>query len=70
MQFDYMEILYKYGIYAALIIGASFLAFLYRSRFARAQYQRMEDTEKLEAPSFEKQESGIVISDPDDSDEP
>ena len=66
MQFDYMEWLYKYGIYAAIIIGALILATLARSRFARAQFQKMDDSDKLQSPSYERMDSGIKLSDEDD----
>ena len=64
MQFDYMTWLYKYGIYAAMILGALVLAVQARSRFAKA----MDD--KLKSPSYERMDPGIVVSDPDDEDDP
>ena len=68
MQIDFLDWMYKWGIYAVMIIGALVLAVLARSRFARAQYQRMEDSDKLEAPSFEEMESGIVVNTDDEDD--
>ena len=65
MQFDYLGWLYKYGIYAAMIIGAAIVATLVRY-FAKAQYRKLDDSDKLASPSFEEMESGIIISDPDD----
>jgi hypothetical protein len=69
VQLDYLELFYKYGIYAALIIGSLFLAFLARNRFARAKFQEMDDSDKLATPTYEPQDSGIQLSDPDE-DEP
>ena len=48
MQLDYMTWLYKYGIYAAIILGALILAALARNRFARARFQEMDDSDKLQ----------------------
>ena len=67
MQIDYMELLYKWGIYAVMIIGASVVAILVRY-FAKTQYRKMDDSDKLESPTFEEQDSGIVITDPEDDD--
>ena len=69
MQFDYMTWLYKYGIYAAIILGAMILAFLARNRFARGQFQEMDDSDKLETPTYEQMDSGITLSDPDDEED-
>jgi hypothetical protein len=69
MQFDFVGELYKYGIYAAMIIGALILAYLARNRFARGQFQEMEDSDKLEAPTYEHMDSGVTISDPDDEED-
>ena len=70
MQLDYMDFLYKWGIYAVMIIGASIVAILVRY-FAKAQYRKMDDSDKLKSPTYEKQESGIVITDPEeDEDDP
>lgn len=66
MQFDYMTWLYEYGIYAAIIFGTLILAVLARSRFARAQFQEMNDSDKLETPSYERMDSGVKLSDEDD----
>jgi len=65
MQFDYMEWLLQYGIYALAAIGALILAILARSRFAKV----IDDSDKLSSPSYEEMDHGIVLSDPDD-DEP
>lgn len=70
MQLDYMTWLYKYGIYAAIILGALILAALARNRYARAQFQEMGDSDKLEAPTYEQMDSGVTVSDPDDEDDP
>lgn len=70
MQLDYISWLYKYGIYAAIILGSLILAFLARNRFARAQFQKMEDDDKLQAPTYEQMDSGVTVSDPDDEDDP
>jgi len=66
MQFDYVVWLYKYGIYTAIILGAMILAVLARSRFARAQYHGMDDSDRLTAPTYEEMDSGIKLSDDDD----
>ena len=68
MQIDYIDLLYKWGIYAAMIIGAMVVAILVRY-FAKTQYREMDDSDKLESPSYEKQESGIVITDPEEGEE-
>jgi len=68
MQFDYMDIFYKYGIYAVIIIGALVLALLARNRFALAKFQEMDDADKLETPSYEEMDSGIKLSEPEDND--
>jgi len=62
MQLDYLTWLYKYGIYAAMIIGALILAVLARSRFAKT----MDDSDKLQTPTYEHMDSGVTVSDPDD----
>lgn len=67
MQFDYMDIFYKYGIYAAIIIGALILALLARNPFVRSLFQEMDDADKLEAPSYEEMDSGIKLSEPEDN---
>jgi len=67
MQLDYLTWLYKYGIYAAMIIGALILAALSRNRYATARLE--DDSDKLSSPSYEEMDPGIVLSDPDD-DEP
>lgn len=65
MQFDYMEWLLQYGIYAVAAIGALIIAVLARSRLAKAT------DDKLKSPSYEEMDSGIKLSDPDDEeDEP
>ncbi len=64
MQFDYMEWLFQCGIYAVASIGALILAILARSRLAKAT------DDKLKTPSYEKIDSGIKISVPDDEDDP
>ncbi len=64
MQFDYMEWLFQYGIYAVAAIGALILAALARSRLAKAT------DDKLRAPSYEKIDSGVKISIPEDEDDP
>ena len=64
MQFDYMEWLFQYGIYGVAAIGALILAGLARSRLAKAT------DDKLQSPSYEKIESGVKISVPDDEDDP
>ena len=69
MQFDIMTWLSTYGIYAAMIIGATIVATLVRF-FAKAQYRKLDDSDKLESPTYEKVESGIKLSDPDDEDDP
>ena len=68
MQFDYLDWFYTYGIYTIMIIGTSIVAILVRY-FAKAQYRKMDDSDKLESPTFEKQESGIIITDPDDDED-
>lgn len=67
MQLDYLAWLYKYGIYAAMIIGAMILTALVRY-FAKAQYRKMDDSDKLESPSYEEMDSGIKLSDPEEED--
>jgi len=69
MQFDYMEWLFQYGIYAVAAVAALILAALARNRFARGQFQEMEDSDKLEAPTYEHMDSGVTISDPDDEED-
>ncbi len=64
MQFDYMEWLFQYGIYAVAAIGALIIAILARSRLAKAT------DDKLKSPSYEKIDSGVKISVPDDEDDP
>lgn len=64
MQFDYMEWLFQYGIYAVAAIGALILAFLARSRLATAT------DDKLQTPTYEEMDSGIKLSDPEDEDDP
>ena len=66
MQFDYMEIFYKYGIYAVIIIVSLILALLARSCFARSQSQQTDDSGKLETPSYEEMDPGIQLSEPED----
>ena len=66
MQFDYATWLYHYGIYIVIAIGALLLAALTRSRFARAQYQEMDDSDKLASPSYEEMDAGIKLSDEED----
>lgn len=66
MQFDYAAWLYQYGIYIVIAIGALLLAALTRSRFARAQYQEMDDSDKLTSPSYEEMDAGIKLSDEED----
>ena len=66
---DYMTWLSKYGIYAAIILGALILAALARNRFARARFQEMDDSDKLQTPTYEEMDSGIKLSD-DDEDDP
>ncbi len=65
MQLDYLTWLYKYGIYAVMIIGASVVAALVRY-FAKVQYRKLDDSDKLQAPTYEEMESGIIISVPDE----
>jgi len=67
MQLDYLTWLYKYGIYAAMIIGASIVAALIRY-FAKARYRKMDDSDKLSSPSYEEMDSGIKLSYPEDED--
>jgi len=67
MQLDYLAWLYKYGIYAAMIFGAAIVAALVRY-FAKAHYRKMDDSDKLSSPSYEKQDSGIKLSDPEEDD--
>ncbi len=69
MQFDYTAWLIQYGIFIVIAIGALILAALTRSRFARARYQEMDDSDKLASPSYEKMDSGVKIS-VDDEDNP
>ena len=64
MQFDYMEWLFQYGIYAVAAIAALILAILARSRLAKAT------DDKLKTPSYERMDPGIVLSDPDDDEDP
>lgn len=66
---DYMTWLYKYGIYAAIILGALILAALARNRFTRARFQEMDDSDKLQAPIYEEMDSGIKLSDPEEEEE-
>ena len=63
-----MEIFYKYGLFAIIIIGALFLAFLARNRFTRSQFQDTDDSDKLETPTYEEMDPGIQLSEPEDSD--
>ena len=63
IQIDYLDWLYKWGIYAVMIIGSMVILLLARSRFAR-----MRDSDKLATPSYEEMESGVVISVEDDDD--
>jgi hypothetical protein len=69
MQLDFLDWLYKYGIYAAMIIGAAIVAALVRY-FAKAQYRKMDDSDKLSTPSYEEMDSGIKLSDPEEDDDP
>jgi hypothetical protein len=64
MQFDYM----KWLIYIVYAFGALLIAFLVRAFYVRSQFREMDDSDKLEAPTYEKQESGIKLSDPDEDD--
>jgi len=64
MQFDYMEWLFQYGIYAVAAIAALVLAILARSRLAKTT------DDKLRTPTYERMDSGVVISDPDEEDNP
>ncbi|MGY5870826.1 MAG: hypothetical protein RTV72_01135 [Candidatus Thorarchaeota archaeon] len=64
MQFDYMEWLFQYGIYAVAVIGAMILVVLARSRLVKTT------DDKLRTPSYEKIDSGVKISVPDDEDDP
>ena len=64
MQFDYMEWLFQYGIYAVAALGALILAILARSRLAKTT------DDKLRTPTYEKIDSGVKISIPDDEDNP
>ncbi len=66
MQFDYMDIFYKYGIYAVMIIAALILALLARNRFVRSQ--KTDDSDKLETPTYEEMDPGIKLSEPEDDD--
>jgi hypothetical protein len=63
MQFDYMEWLFQYGLYAVAAIGALIIAILARSRLAKAA------NDKLKSPTYEKIDSGIKLSDPDDDED-
>ena len=47
-------------------IGALILAVLARSRLAKT----IADSDKLSTPSYEHMDPGIVLSDPDDEDDP
>ena len=67
MQYDFLTRLYKYGIFAAMIIGVSVVAALVRY-FAKMQYRKLDDSEKLQSPTYEEMDSGIQLSDPDDDD--
>jgi len=66
MQFDYMEIFYKYGIYAVIILGALILALLARNPFVRSLSQDADDSDKLEPPTYEEMDPGIQLSEPED----
>ena len=64
MQFDYMEWLFQYGIYAVAAIAALILVILVRSRFVKTT------DDKLGTPTYEHMDSGVTVSIPDDEDEP
>jgi hypothetical protein len=64
MQIDFLDWLYKWGIYAVMIIGALVVAILARSRLAKLR--KMED--RLATPSYEEMDSGIKISTDDEDD--
>ena len=68
MQFDYIEWLVQYGIYAVAVIGALILAILARNRYARTRLEG--DSDRLQTPTYERMDSGITLSDPDDEDDP
>jgi len=64
MQFDYM----KWLIYIVYAFGALLIALLARAFYIRSQYLKMDDSDKLGSPSYEKQESGVKISIDDEED--
>jgi len=66
MQFDYMMWLTQNILYIVLAIGALLVAALVRSFFIRSQYHDMDDSDKLQTPSYERMDSGIKLSDDDD----
>jgi hypothetical protein len=69
MQFDYIDWFGKNIIYFILALGAIILLYLVRAFFVRSQYRDMQDSDKLESPTYEEIDSGIKIS-IDDEDDP
>ncbi|MFW9834887.1 MAG: hypothetical protein ACFFEK_12885 [Candidatus Thorarchaeota archaeon] len=70
MQFDYILWLHKYAIIVGLILGALILVLLAWNHYARGQFEDMGDSDRLQTPTYEQMDSGVVVSDPDDEDDP
>jgi len=60
----------QYGIYITIAIGTLILVYLARVFFAKFQYHKLGDSDKLQTPSYEEMDSGITLSNPDDEDDP
>ena len=57
MQFDYM----KWLIYIVYAFGALLIACLARSFYVRSQFRDMDDSDKLQTPTYEEMDSGIKL---------
>jgi hypothetical protein len=68
MQFDYMNIFFKYMIYTVILIIALIFTLLARNHFVRSQSQENDDSDKLETPTYEEMNPGIQLSEPEDND--
>lgn len=64
MQFDYM----KWLIYIVYAFGALLIAYLARSFYIRSQFRDMDDSDKLQTPTYEEMDSGIKLSDDEEDD--
>ncbi|MFW9769023.1 MAG: hypothetical protein ACFFF9_15940 [Candidatus Thorarchaeota archaeon] len=70
MQLDFILWLHKYGIFVGIILAAFILALVAWNRYAQAKFAEMGDSDKLQTPTYEHLDSGVVVSDPDDEDDP